>query len=580
MVGYEPRRRERTAKQQEVNLDVASMTATFIDDAGFTKGRTGGGQAVVITGFIDDLINSSEALSKLAHTAVPIRDAIAVLSQREVRDAINTRLGAQFLKDLENRLLHGSGMIARKGGASTVLGGAVARAYISGNPQTWFRVLIGGISNLAIQMPVTDIIVGLSSLVNIKKNLQKAWTNGYLYGRSRSGAMRRQTQEVEPTAGRIADQDKIMSSVVKVSKSMVRSVQHLLQGDVKGSWEPIKDILKEVYRLPDSLHILQALDNIIVAVAYGAYESKYYAEGLRGDELTRASAVAAERITRQTQNTSSPLDATVLDADDAVTGKSRRALFPFVSDPITKANAVYRAVKHGNKKEKALAVSGFMATVVANVGVTYGYGMLLKLIASMFRDDEPDYYEDQKRAIVDRAYEKGLKLRSASGAIDDVLSLFGYAGIIASWGLSWTEGYEAGHPALFVGVAQEIDRLGKLYAQEVAKDEPDLEKLEDYQSRIIEQGRLLFGDPSVVPTKHVERVKRLVEPSLEDVERAKRKLTKQSPLEKLLGWEPEELSTGEESMVKELRAQDKEDKKAKEFEANWQKELLANQPQP
>ena len=33
-------------------------------------------------------------------------------------------------------------------------------------------------------------------------------------------------------------------------------------------------------------------------------------------------------------------------------------------------------------------------------------------------------------------------------------------------------------------------------------------------------------------------------------------------------------------MVKELRAQDKEDKKAKEFEANWQKELLANQPQP
>ena len=78
-------------------------------------------------------------------------------------------------------------------------------------------MLFGGAANLTIQMNPSDLIVGIVSLTNIKQNLQEAWTNGYLYSRSRSGAMRRQTQEGEQSIGRIADQDFLMASVVKRS---------------------------------------------------------------------------------------------------------------------------------------------------------------------------------------------------------------------------------------------------------------------------------------------------------------------------------------------------------------------------
>jgi len=571
--GYEPRKRERTPQQAAERLDVEAMTAGFIDDAGFTKGRTGGGQAVKIGGFVADFLTSTEALSKLAHMAVPLRDAVAVLGQREVQDAINTHMGAEFGKDLENRLMHAAGMIQRlPRGFLMKISSNLARAFLTLSPRTWGRVLFGGVSNLAIQMNPSDLAVGVASLVNVKTNLQEAWTNGYLFARSRSGAMRRQTQEAEQTVGRIADQDALMSSVVKMSKSLARAAQYLIQGDIRGSWRPISDVAKEVYRLPDSIHVLQAMDNLIVAVAYGAYKSKYQAEGLTGDALVRAASTAAERITRETQNTSSALDATVLDAQDAVKGSQKRAFFPFASDPVTKANALYRAIRFGNANQRAVATVGFVSTIATNIGVTYGYAMLLKLLAGMFEGDEPDYHKEQMRAVVERAHDKKAVEQSISGAIDDLLGMFGYAGIIASWGLSALEGYDAGNPALWASVTEDVARDAKNLSVEVAKDETDEEKVWDYIARLLETGRMGLGDPTVMPQREFRKGEALADPTVEDVEKAVRGLKRQSPLARLLGMEAEELSREEERALTRLRAKDKRDK-ARE-------ERLANQPQP
>ena len=65
---------------------------------------------------------------------------------------------------------------------------------------------------------------------------------------------------------------------------------------------------------------------------------------------------------------------------------------------------------------------------------------------------------------------------------------------------------------------------------------------------------------------------------LEDVEKAVRGLKRQSPLARLLGMEPQELSEKEESKLKKWRAKDKKDKAREERRAR--EERLANQPQP
>ena len=570
VLGYEPRRRESTPQQAEQRLDIKSMTSGFIDDAGFTKGRAGGGQAVVLSGFVSDFLSSTEALSKLAHMAVPLRDAIAVIGQREVRDAINTYMGSEFALDLENRLMHGAGMLQRQEtGFLGKVSGMLARAYLTLNVRTWARVLFGGAANLTIQMNPSDLIVGIVSLTNIKQNLQEAWTNGYLYSRSRSGAMRRQTQEGEQSIGRIADQDFLMASVVKVAKSLARSAQHFASGNIQNSFGPLKDVAKEIHRLPDSIHVMQAMDNIIAAIAYGAYKSKYQAEGLSGDALVEAAAKAAERIMRETQNTSSALDATVLDSNDAKAGTNTRAVFPFVSDPVTKANALYRAIKFGGAKEKAVATVGFATTIATNMGVTYGYAMLLKLLADLFADDEPSYYDEQMRSLMARAHEKQAKEQAVSGAIDDVLGNFGYLGIVASWGMSAMEGYDAGVPMLWASAAEDIDRQWKNIAREMSKDEPDEEKLDGYIDSVINALRMAAGDPTVSPSKHIEKIGALSDPTVEDVEKAVRALKRESPLAKLLGMTPEELSKAEKRAV--ARFKKTEERKEKR---------LATQPQP
>ena len=569
VLGYEPRRRESTPQQAEQRLDIKSMTSGFIDDAGFTKGRAGGGQAVVLSGFVSDFLSSTEALSKLAHMAVPLRDAIAVIGQREVRDAINTYMGSEFALDLENRLMHGAGMLQRQEtGFLGKVSGMLARAYLTLNVRTWARVLFGGAANLTIQMNPSDLIVGIVSLTNIKQNLQEAWTNGYLYSRSRSGAMRRQTQEGEQSIGRIADQDFLMASVVKMAKSLARSAQHFASGNIQNSFGPLKDVAKEIHRLPDSIHVMQAMDNIIAAIAYGAYKSKYQAEGLSGDALVEAAAKAAERIMRETQNTSSALDATVLDSNDAKAGTNTRAVFPFVSDPVTKANALYRAIKFGGAKEKAVATVGFATTIATNMGVTYGYAMLLKLIADLFADDEPEYYDEQMRSLMARAHEKQAKEQAVSGAIDDVLGNFGYLGIVASWGMSAMEGYDAGVPMLWASAAEDIDRQWKNIAREMSKDEPDEEKLDGYIDSVINALRMAAGDPTVSPSKHIEKIGALSDPTVEDVEKAVRALKRESPLAKLLGMTPEELSKAEKRAV--ARFKKTEERKEKR---------LATQPQ-
>ena len=99
---------------------------------------------------------------------------------------------------------------------------------------------------------------------------------------------------------------------------------------------------------------------------------------------------------------------------------------------------------------------------------------------------------------------------------------------------------------------------------ELSKEDTDTDKVKDIMFDLLDTVRLAAGDPTVMPMRHIEQVQQLAEPSLETVEKAKRSLTKQSPIERLLGWEPEELSKAEKIAMKRLRAKDKRDKAREE----------------
>ena len=560
--GQEPVSREDLPRDTRgLKLNTHTLTETYLEESGYDSQDTEGG-AVVIGGFLADYITSTEALSKLAHIAVATRDAISVVMSREVRDALNISMGSEFIQDMHNRIMHASGVTSRsKSGVIGFITGGVARAVLTLRPQTWMRILGGGVANLTLQMHIHQIVIGVSSLVSMKSNLNDAWSsNGYLFGRSKSGATRRQTQESEQSAGKIADADHLMASAEKVARSLAHGVNFMMRGNFTAWKESMGDVLKEIHRLPDSIQVLQMWDNFVVAIAYGGMLSQYKSKGLSGQDLIDAAAKATERIIRQTQNTSSAVDATVLDSNDAVNNTSNRSWFPFGSDPLTKANTVYRAIRFGTAGERVLAVQGFTAAIAINAGVTYGYAMMFKLIASMFREDEEDKLRKEAFAIVDRAHAKKAEKSAKSGAARDIVGQLGYPGMVASWFMAAGEGYGVDAPMLWTGTVQKFGDKTTQLVQKSSDEEATAEELLDIFKEVMEEVRLLLGDITVLPQRDVRKAMALIEPDYDELKKAKRSIERESPIDKFLGTERELLSKRAIARLKIIK--DREEKQA------------------
>tara|TARA_R110000824_G_scaffold217897_2_gene404356 strand:- start:7519 stop:8100 length:582 start_codon:yes stop_codon:yes gene_type:complete len=189
--------------------------------------------------------------------------------------------------------------------------------------------------------------------------------------------------------------------------------------------------------------------------------------------------------------------------------------------------------------------------------------MLLKFIADLFRDDEPDELERQSRAIIDRANEMRLEDQTRGQVIEDILGQFGYMGIVSSWLMSAVEGYDVGASQLWSDTWQNIGRNLKRLAEVSTKEDAEEGEVSEIMGEILEEVRMALGDPSVRPQREIEKVGEMVEPSLETVERAARTIKRVSPLDRILGEEPEELTKQEKRALTRLRARDKA-KKAKE----------------
>ena len=540
--GYEPTSRERIKNNPAERLQISEMTAKFLDDAGFTKERTATSGAVILGGFVEDFMSNADAMSKLGHMAIPARDAISIINHRDVYDAINKHMGAEVRADLEARILHGAGMVERTAGTlGMIVAGNVAGAYLSLNPRTYGRIYFGGISNLSLEMSVEEILVGQASLTDLNAVLEEAHKNGYLWARANSGAMRRQLQSFEQKPTKIADKAAFFNRMRKIAKTLARASKYLAQGNWSNASRVTKEMLKLMRELPDDLHALQALDNLIVATAYVGVRSRLMRQGYSGAELIEMAGTETERVIRVTQNSSSPLDATVLDAKDAVRGSAYRMLFPFSSDPSVTGNTLYRATRHGTKRQKVRAAGGFTAMVAVSAGWTLSFEAVRRLIVSWFDDDEDeDWIEEQMKYFVNEENKQSAERRAMYQAADEIVSRFGYPGIIFSWLLSIPEGYEPGLPHLWADPIADATRSTlKIYNATQSEEEDAEEKLWEGIWDLTEPVRLMVGDPTLMPQKQVGRTQTLIDPSYEDVKKAVGRLRKKRDLteEEDYAWE-------------------------------------------
>jgi hypothetical protein len=70
---------------------------------------------------------------------------------------------------------------------------------------------------------------------------------------------------------------------------------------------------------------------------------------------------------------------------------------------------------------------------------------------------------------------------------------------------------------------------------------------------------MAVGDITVLPQRDIRKLGELADPSVETAEKAKRTLKRLSPLDRLLGREPEELSKSEERALKRLKSREKKE---------------------
>jgi len=543
--GYEPRSRQVSVQTKEMNLELSAMTKNFLDMAGFTKERTEGGGEVILGGFVEDFINNADASLKLTHMAIPVRDAVAIIEHPDVREAINKHLGAEFQKALSNRIMHGSGMTRRitKGGLGETVSGSLGSAYLTLNPGTYGRVLFGGLANLTIELPISQVLIGMLSLQDMQTIIEEAHQNGYLWARANSGAMRRQLQSEEQRGTKIADKDKFVKSMEQMLKTLALISKATSEGNMAETMRLGKEAWRILQSAPDNVHALQYFDNIVATVAYVACKSKLERMGVSGRKLIEMAGKETERVIRTTQNTSSALDATVTDANDASTGTRTRLWFPFSSDPATTGNTIWRAIRYGNAKQKARKLSGAInSVVIGGAGWSLGWGTMMSLVARMFADDEPDVegsIEEQMQYFVEEAQKISTEEAAKWKLLEESLSKLGYPGIAISWLLSIGRGYEVGLPQLWADPTEDSFRqIARLYS-ETEKEEVDPDVIFDALQRLTETGRQVVGDPTVAPQRLGRKISGLANPQLEETEKAVRKIRRLRELteEETWAWE-------------------------------------------
>ncbi|MFB3431983.1 MAG: hypothetical protein ABL309_13785 [Phycisphaerales bacterium] len=367
--GYFPRRRN-LRQSENAGLPELGRDGTgtrYLENLGFTKEREQGGTSKASPLLIGDLLTVAlehlDNSAKLAHLAVPIRDASGVLLHPEVQRSIASKHGNEAIRNLEGNLAAASraneGIVTRAGKVVSTLNANVASYYMGLNPGSWSKQL-GGIPRMVPILGKRGFREGMAGASSVSmEDLVNG--SGYFWERYVGNISGR----FSPTA---PDESRHMVDMTMRDLSG-RAIKNLLAGDLRAAYREARSAgLKP-------LEILNLFDSINARIAWSAYLNQVEREHPDWDDArkTKWVAIKAAEAVRRTQNSSSPIDQTYW--GNSQRGSAAAAIFLFTSDVARARNRIIEAFQESKRSgAEALAaeVVNFGWAQVTNAGMRGG----------------------------------------------------------------------------------------------------------------------------------------------------------------------------------------------------------------
>lgn len=372
--GRWPRRRnmQQSPAASKLPDSVAEWINAFIENDGMFESRVANTTIpIVLENPLSVALDQIEKSAKMAHLGLPTRDAANVLLNPEVRTAIVERFGLTYFNDLKSQLMAFSRaeVALRTGGAraAQALNQMAATSNIALNPKTWAKNALSVIRLLPWMRP-DDIAAGMRDVIAGKATMTELVTNsGYFWDRYTQHAAARFSSSMLT-----GESDRLKAA--GMSREFAAFYHNLAAGDVGGAGKALRRASAR------TLMIVNFFDGLVARTAYAG--AKRAARRAHPDwteaRITKAAAVRAETLIRETQNSSSPLDAAMGPTQYRESAMS--ALTLFTSDSFKARNRISRAFTE-SKSRGAAVLAAEVASVVAGA---YASRMIGGAIASAF----------------------------------------------------------------------------------------------------------------------------------------------------------------------------------------------------
>lgn len=418
---YAPLRTEMTDQAQNLELNAKRMYDIALENLGFTKERQTHSHPLLIGDAFDIFEDHTDAMGRLTHLAIPIRDAMSAMGDPVLGEELRKRLGTAFEQRTQRSLRKLAGLRDNKPpgleGLNRVARNASA-AILSLRPTSIIKNRLGGTMMAAARIACDDPALAMRFLsesarpVSLRTESGDAdeavlMSNGYLLDRwskdlVRSFTATREDREASPTAFRLG-------------------------------WRRLQQMG------------LRPMANAEIRNAIAMLRS------MRASGMTDAAALDyIERIVRETQNPSSALDESDLYLD-LRENPQLSIMFPFTGQPVVMRNLIHASLLNwrnaATPEARTKARNGLVHVLVgtlANVALSLGLSALI--YAMKHRDGSGDDKERDKRLLAQAASEVG----------DMVIPGFGSSVIDAFRAM--TSGGSGYSPSMVFDVAENIIR--------------------------------------------------------------------------------------------------------------------------
>ena len=336
----------------------------------------------VIGDFWSDLETYFEAATQIAYMAEPLRNAIGIVKDPEIVQAIAKKHGPKAHPRMKTMLAAFTGAENPEtplGKLVAWLNSARAKALLSLNPNTML-LQQAGITRMLDRYSPAEMAAAAGDAARITIQ-EMSEVSGYFDHRYNGDPALRMVGMVEG-GGKSAGFRRAMGAVLA----------NLTQGNFRDAW-------KALQRAFSALNLLSKAESNVAKTALAIERRRAKAAGLRGQAAERAAVLAAENAIRETQNASSTLDQSYANIKTRRTGGAAFTLF--TSDTQTQLSRIKRARRDGGAAGMARAIASELPSIMAATGLRIaGVGAIVGLIAAGLSGND-DEFDRRWRAMTD-----------------------------------------------------------------------------------------------------------------------------------------------------------------------------------